>query len=88
MLCTYVGPGTLWAPNEIVNPKALSGRDPNQELILDETQIQQANPGDAIILKGAMYTHGNPILHRSPSVEESGERRLLLRVDLNESIWS
>ena len=90
MLCTYVGPGTLWAPDEAVNHKAYQKGSGNEEIILDESLIQQVNTGDVVILKGALYPDATPILHRSPSIEEHGGKRLLLRIDTNTSqnLWS
>ncbi|MEL7248517.1 MAG: DUF1826 domain-containing protein [Bacteroidota bacterium] len=89
MLCTYAGPGTLWLPNEAVNQKAYRGGSGNEDIVLDENLIQQANPGDVVILKGALYPDANPIVHRSPSIENKGEKRLLLRIDSNETenLW-
>lgn len=90
MLCTYAGPGTLWAPDEAINHKAYQRGSSNEEIILDESLIQQVNTGDVVILKGALYPDANPVLHRSPSIEEHGGKRLLLRIDTNESqnLWS
>lgn len=89
LLCTYMGPGTLWLPDEHVDYKALQAGKDNQEIVKDEQQIQQASAGDVVLLKGALYPDANPILHRSPSIEEHGEKRLLLRIDTNEflNIW-
>ena len=42
--------------------------------------------GDIIILKGALYPEANAILHRSPTIEENGEKRLLLRIDTYEAL--
>jgi hypothetical protein len=82
LLCTYIGPGTLWLPDEAILHSAGKG----QEVMVDETQAQQARTGDAVILKGALYPDANPILHRSPTIEEQGEKRLLLRIDTNEML--
>ena len=54
-----------------------------QQIKIDKSQIQQANTGDIVILKGALYPNASPVIHRSPSIEESNEQRLLLRVDTN-----
>ena len=90
LLCTYMGPGTLWLPDEQVDYKALQTGGDNHEIVKDELQIQQASAGDVVLLKGALYPDANPILHRSPSIEEQGEIRLLLRIDTNEflNIWT
>lgn len=83
LLCTYVGPGTLWLPDEAANFLPASA-DKRHEMVIDEGQIQQVDSGDVVLLKGALYPKSNPILHRSPSIEESGIERLLLRIDTNE----
>lgn len=89
MLCTYVGPGTLWLPDTVVDREAYLAEGPNTDIVQEESQIQQAQTGDVVILKGALYPEATPILHRSPPVEEKGERRLLLRIDTNASqiLW-
>lgn len=79
MLCTYAGPGTLWLPEEAILPvRSISG-----EMELDDAHIQQVDTGDIVILKGALYEDGKAIMHRSPTIEEMGEARLLLRIDTN-----
>ncbi len=85
MLCTYVGPGTIWVPDEIVDCQSLRAKRGDAELDIEERHIQQVSTGEVVILKGALYEEANPILHRSPTIEENGERRLLLRIDTNET---
>lgn len=84
LLCTYTGPGTLWIPDELVNQKATPAKTEGQVQQLGEAQIQRVRTGEVAILKGALYMDANPILHRSPTIEESGQTRLLLRIDTNE----
>ena len=84
MLCTYTGQGTLWLPDEALDQVALNSIRKNQDIDPDQKYIQQVGTGDFVLLKGALYPAGNPIMHRSPSIEESGEQRLLLRIDTNE----
>ncbi len=86
MLCTYLGPGTLWAPDEAVEPVDSLARGKSREITVDLSRAQQASTGDVVILKGALYPESNPILHRSPTIEENGDKRLLLRIDINESL--
>jgi len=83
LLCTYYGQGTLWLPEEIINRKALKNRSDNDSIVIDESLIQQVATGDIAIIKGAIYPKEGTIacIHRSPSIEESGENRLLLRID-------
>lgn len=75
LLCTYAGKGTLWVAEDAQR------RIEDDEIPID--QVHQANTGDVLILKGALHPQGNPILHRSPSIEETGGKRLLLRIDTN-----
>jgi hypothetical protein len=83
LLCTYVGSGTLWLPEEAINHKALRT---NKDIVLHKNLIQQVDTGDVIILKGALYPESEAIIHRSPTIEGTGEKRLLLRIDTNESV--
>lgn len=90
LLCTYLGPGTLWLPNQAIDYTAVKSRGSNEEMVTDQQLIQQLTPGDVCILKGALYPDANPVLHKSPPIEKNGEKRLLLRIDTNESskLWS
>jgi len=88
LLCTYIGPGTLWLPNEAVNQAVLQSSDNEAELVLPGWEAQQVKTGDVVILKGALFEDSNPILHRSPPIEESHDKRLLLRIDTNTFINS
>ncbi len=86
MLCTYSGPGTLWLPEDNVNRKALDTCGDNDCIVLDENKVQQAPTGAIVILKGAIYPQDgtSAIVHRSPTIEETGQKRLLLRIDTND----
>lgn len=84
LLCTYVGPGTNWIPDEIVEEKTPKIGRVNLEEVIEQQHIQRVPTGDVVILKGALYDDANPIIHRSPVIEENGEKRLLLRIDTNE----
>ncbi len=86
LLCTYRGSGTLWVEDDYVNRRALESCGDNECVVLDETKVHQVNTGTAAILKGAIYPieGTKAIVHRSPTIEESGEKRLLLRIDTNE----
>ena len=82
LLCTYVGPGTLWLPDEAIDRNMLTAS--TQELLIEEQHIQQVATGDVVLLKGALFENSNPILHRSPAIEASGATRFLLRIDTNQ----
>lgn len=86
MLCTYSGPGTLWLTEDNINRKALGSCGDNECIVIDERRVQQAGTGSVVILKGAIYPQESTraVVHRSPTIEESGEKRLLLRIDTNE----
>jgi hypothetical protein len=86
LLCTYSGQGTLWIPEEFVNREALNSCGDNECILRDASQVQQVPTGSVAILKGAIYPKEGTkaCVHRSPSIEESGETRLLLRIDTNE----
>ena len=86
LLCTYAGPGTLWLTEDNVNRVALDNLRNNEAIVIDENSIQQVETGNVVILKGAKYIQNNTraVVHRSPSIEKSNEKRLLLRIDTNE----
>jgi len=86
LLCTYSGQGTLWIPEEFVNREALNSCGDNECILRDASQVQQVPTGSVAIIKGAIYPKEGTkaCVHRSPSIEESGETRLLLRIDTNE----
>ncbi|NQZ76999.1 MAG: DUF1826 domain-containing protein [Ekhidna sp.] len=79
MLCTYKGRGTLWLTEDNVSREA----EEDESLVLDRDHIQEAKEGSVLILKGAIYPKEGtrPVLHRSPSIEESRGKRILLRID-------
>jgi hypothetical protein len=83
MLCTYSGQGTLWLTEDNINQRALSARGMDIPIALNEDEIRQANTGAVLVLKGAIYPKegSSAVVHRSPTIEETGERRLLLRID-------
>ncbi|MEO0504944.1 MAG: DUF1826 domain-containing protein [Bacteroidota bacterium] len=86
MLCTYLGPGTLWLPDEAVDRKAYRTGKTNESILLNEGLVQQVDTGNLVVLKGSMYPGNNPILHRSPSIGDNGEERILLTMDTNQSM--
>lgn len=85
MLCTYSGPGTLWLTDDNINHRNLGL---NQSIVIDEEKIQQVQTGAVALLKGALYPKDRTksVVHRSPSIEENGNLRLILRIDTNENL--
>lgn len=88
LLCTYYGPATLWLPEEAENRTAYYSGENNEQIIKNPKLIQQAKRGDVLILKGALYPNANAVIHRSPSIQKKGEKRLLLRIDINKPLKS
>ncbi len=86
MLCTYRGQGTLWLTEDNINRSALDSSKDNEYIVINENKIQQVSTGSVALLKGAIYPKEGTraIVHRSPTIEESGEKRLLLRIDTND----
>ncbi|MFN6943615.1 MAG: DUF1826 domain-containing protein [Cytophagaceae bacterium] len=82
LLCTYSGPGTIWVKNSNIRKRAL-GYEKNEDLLLDSNDVEQTEPFEIVILKGALHpaNNSNPVFHRSPTIEETGEQRVLLRLD-------
>jgi len=85
LLCTYAGPGTLWLPNDAVNEQAIRSHDPHLPIERSPEDVQQVATGHVAIIKGALYPgdHVAACVHRSPTIEETGQQRLLLRLDTN-----
>jgi hypothetical protein len=81
MLCTYVGQGTLWLPNDKVERTYL-GQGKNEDIVLDPLAIYQASKLDVLILKGGRWPHNlvGGAVHRSPALRPN-EKRLLFKVD-------
>ena len=84
MLCTYSGPGTLWLSEDNLDRNALEAYGSNDCIVIDENLTKQAKTGSVMILKGAKYSKRSTrgAVHRSPTIEESSEQRLLLRIDM------
>ena len=82
LLCSYYGPGTEWVYNENVNRKYL-GLGENNQIIKDWSAIQRINTFDIAILKGELphQRNGKGIVHRSPPIQHTHDKRLVLRID-------
>ncbi len=83
LLCTYVGEGTEWVPDAYVN-RAKLVKGTNTEIVTDLLQVQRLSAFDVAILKGeaSHANRGKGIVHRSPTIEATGDLRWLLRVDI------
>ena len=81
MICTYLGKGTLWVDEEGVDLDHLHAQSQKPEFEPAEECIRHSQAGEVLILKGALYPNAEAIIHRSPTIENLGEKRFLLRVD-------
>ena len=88
LLCTYSGPGTLWLTDDNINKNALEHSSGNGDIVIDKNRIQQAQTGSVVLLKGAFYPgeETKAIVHRSPIIEKNNTKRLLLRIDTNQTV--
>jgi Protein of unknown function (DUF1826) len=89
ILCTYLGPGTEWAPNDAVRREALGRPAPsfseaNRAVLGAERGIQHIQAGHVAWLKGEAWAgnRGNGLVHRSPPIAAPGLKRLVLTIDI------
>ncbi len=82
LLCTYVGKGTEWIEDAYVNRSKLMNGE-NHQIIKNESNIQHMQPFEVGVLKGegSSKNKNKGIVHRSPPISHTGEKRLLLRLD-------
>jgi len=83
LFTTYYGKGTEWLPERALNRWALGKR--NEQIVKKPSKIQQMEEFEIGILKGELPNGVNPtpgIVHRSPEIEKTGEKRIILRVDI------
>lgn len=84
LLCTYTGRGTEWVADTDVNRNQI-WLGTNDEIVLDRNSIQRLAPFEVALLKGDPGFKSNAgIVHRSPPIEALGEKRFVLRIDVNE----
>lgn len=91
LLCSYIGPGTEWVDDADVDRAHLAQEVDTVELanariVPRSSRIQRAKPGDAVILKGELHpgNDGRGAVHRSPPIQATGDRRLVLTLDTPE----
>ncbi len=83
MVTTYVGPGTEWAPDAAVSREALDHPpgcpcDANKAIVKDSSAIRHAVSGEVLVMKGARHPDRRGVVHRSPSIEGTGQTRVVL----------
>lgn len=88
LVCTYAGPGTEWVDDRDVDRDALGHEEScfdtaNARIVPHGRNIQRARPGDVVLLKGELFpgNAGRGAVHRSPPIEGTGERRIVLTLD-------
>jgi hypothetical protein len=86
LLCTYFGPGTEWAPwAALVHPDLPDDETPRgpDGIFVRREALAQAAAADVLLLKGRRFPGNarNGVVHRSPPIEATGARRLVLRID-------
>ncbi len=83
LFTTYIGQGTEWLPEDAVNRSALGKQ--NEQIVKNTDKVQQMAAGHVGILKGELPTRKRSvkgIVHRSPEIVNTGEKRIILRVDI------
>ncbi|MEM7297270.1 MAG: DUF1826 domain-containing protein [Bacteroidota bacterium] len=83
LFTTYYGKGTEWLPENATNRKGL-GKS-NDLIIKDSSQVQRMEAFEVGILKGEIpdvFQAAKGIVHRSPEIASTGEKRIILRVDV------
>ncbi|GAA0477741.1 hypothetical protein GCM10009096_19550 [Parasphingorhabdus litoris] len=68
LITTYIGRGTQWVDQNDTD-RIADGLEP--------LHINELEPGDVGLFKGKLKTN-QPVIHRSPPIEGTGEKRLLL----------
>ncbi|WP_374632689.1 DUF1826 domain-containing protein [Ferrovibrio sp.] len=79
LLCSYVGPGTEWIPDDAAD-RSMLGKGMNAAVLRDPARLQHLQTGWAALLKGDGDHGRRGIVHRSPPLQP-GQRRLVLTID-------
>jgi hypothetical protein len=83
LLCTYLGPGTEWVPDDFVERAALGGGD-NAAIVPDPHRVERLPPFWVGLFKGDLHPDcpGSGCIHRSPPIEHRRKTaRILLTID-------
>ncbi|MCS6885466.1 MAG: DUF1826 domain-containing protein [Acidobacteriota bacterium] len=86
MICTYIGTGTEWLPDEHVDRRYLGNyqqlEDQENPLILDVSQIKRMPLYAVGLLKGSRYGSDTlGVVHRSPTWSSVPYYRLVVSID-------
>lgn len=92
LVTTLHGPGTEWLPEAGAERAALNRLDEdveraNREIVKDPSLVRRCASGDWLFMKGEGWPGqaGAGAVHRSPPIERTGERRLVLTLTLPRS---
>lgn len=82
LVYTIIGPSTLWVEDSNVNREFL-GQGRNDLVIKNKELIKQVPNNSIVLLKGNGFYNGQNrgVVHASPKISGSGEKRILLRVE-------
>lgn len=83
LLCTYLGPGTEWVPDEFADRSALGSGD-NAAIVPDPRRVQRLAPFWVGLFKGDLHPEcpGRGNIHRSPPIgHRRNTTRILLTID-------
>ncbi|MFN8947126.1 MAG: DUF1826 domain-containing protein [Alphaproteobacteria bacterium] len=82
LLCTYLGGGTQWLPEESADRRMLR-RGGNKDICLDPGSVQSLPQFAVGLFKGEAWpgNEGRGVIHRSPPIAASGGARVLLCID-------
>ena len=83
LFTSYIGQGTEWLPESATNRDGLGKT--NELIVKEAAAVRQMDAQEVGILKGEVpnerrYVKG--IVHRSPPIEATGSKRIILRVDI------
>jgi Protein of unknown function (DUF1826) len=85
MVTTYVGPGTEWLPERVVDRAALERMiacpsEANAAIVRDPDGVRRARCGDVLMLKGPARSRAGTkgAVHRSPPLREREVRLVLM----------
>jgi hypothetical protein len=83
LLCTYMGPGTEWVPDEFADRSALCSGN-NAAIVPDPRRIERLAPFWIGLFKGDLHPdcRGGGCIHRSPTLgRRRNAARILLTID-------
>jgi hypothetical protein len=82
LLCTYVGPGTVFLTEKTTRYACLNQGSANNRVLVKGAEPLETRPFEILLLKGRKFGRGElkPCAHRSPEIN-GNDFRLLIKVD-------